>query len=182
MPTCHGGLPGRTTEQTMSPPAERQKSVPSRSRRKRAARSTAQPLTTPVGSKATVPSEVGRNAEKAPPESRSACSAMSSTAVISAGAWSRVSSRRRSREATESERHSENTRSTQRRSVTTSAHAASPAGVTAWRPRSARLTGMPISCSIRRTIRLGSAYVALERAAAPGHSPASSRAAWSDSR
>ena len=49
MPMRHGGPAGSRVRQVMSPPAERQKSVPGRAARCAAARSTAQPLTTPHG-------------------------------------------------------------------------------------------------------------------------------------
>ena len=53
MPIRHGGPSGSTVRQTMSPPADRQKSVPGSARSGSAARSAAQPFTTPLGSRTT---------------------------------------------------------------------------------------------------------------------------------
>ena len=50
-----------------------------------AARSTAQPFTTPLGSRTVAPSGPGRRTSNAPPDSRSACSPRASTSATSGG-------------------------------------------------------------------------------------------------
>ena len=103
IPMRHGGAAGSRVRQVMSPPADRQKSVSGSAASAAAARSAAQPLTTPDGSR-TPP----RRTEKAPPESRSAAapSAMTSrTWTATSGRRSAtVVSPRPSREITESAR------------------------------------------------------------------------------
>ena len=55
MPMRHPGEPGARVRQTMSPPAERHTSVSARAVNSRAARWTAQPFTTPLGSSTLTP-------------------------------------------------------------------------------------------------------------------------------
>ena len=104
MPIRQGSAAGSSVRQVMSPPAERQKSVPSRARNARAARSTAQPLTTPLGSSRVRPSGPGSRTRNAPADSRSARAPSPSTSTTSGGQSARSISPRSSRETTESSR------------------------------------------------------------------------------
>jgi hypothetical protein len=75
--------------------------VPSRVLSAAAARSTAQPFTTPHGSSAGSPASVARHTANAPPDSRSAARPRSSTSWTSGGQSATVTSPRRSRETQE---------------------------------------------------------------------------------
>src|SRR6187399_166467 len=67
----------------MSPPAERQKSVSFKAAKNCDARCTAQPFTTPLGSRRWRPSAVGRLIENAPSDSSSATAPSWSTSATS---------------------------------------------------------------------------------------------------
>ena len=69
MPIRQAGPSGSSVRQTRSPPADRQKSVSGSARSAAAARSAAQPLTTPLGSSTRRPSGPARWTSNAPPDS-----------------------------------------------------------------------------------------------------------------
>ena len=150
MPISQGSPAGSATWQTMSPPADRHTSVSASASRGRTARSTAQPFTTPLGSRRRTPSGPGRHTSNAPSEAALASSPRRSTSATSGAHSPSVTSLRPRRETWLSESQVLKTWSTQRSSASASCHASSAAASAAWRPRSARLIGMPMTCSTRR--------------------------------
>jgi hypothetical protein len=83
MPIRQPTEPAARLRHTMSPPAERQKSVPARGSRSSVARSIAQPFTTPLGSSWREPPAPGSEMSNAPELSTRARSAIASTSSTS---------------------------------------------------------------------------------------------------